>query len=138
MPNERPVDALRVNVGDTACDMEVLKDTEYEYFLTKYGSINRATIPAMTAVMFALSRWTHERLGQIEVYGGEWATNYRKALELAIKNPEMSIASLMPYGGGISKSDMRANVCNADTNAVTLPARTCCTASVCNCSNRYF
>lgn len=114
-PANSPTDAVRLLVGDIYPDIEMLKDVEYQYFLDKYsGNINRASVDAARSIMFVLSRWTRERTGDIEVYGSDWAKNYRTALLEFIKNPALSIYNAMPYAGGISKADMIANDQNPD------------------------
>lgn len=114
-PANNKIDAVRLQVGDIYEDFEVLKDSDYSYFLDKYtGNVNRASIDAARSIMFLLSRWTRERTGDIEVYGSEWARNYRAALLEYIKNPNMSVSLATPYAGGISKADMAANDENQD------------------------
>lgn len=108
-------DAVRLLIGDIYPDMEVLSDTEYDYYLTKNNNnIMRSALDAAWAICFKLSRWTRERTGDIEVYGAEWARNYRAVLTEFIRNPNTSVSLAMPYAGGISKSDMKANNENAD------------------------
>ena len=110
-----PVMEVRLNVGDIWQDMELLSDADYQYFLDKYsGSVPRATLDAARAILFKISRFSRERTGDIEVYGSEWFKNYRNALMDMVKNPELSMSVAMPYAGGISKEDMRANDENSD------------------------
>jgi hypothetical protein len=110
-----PVMEVRLNVGDIWQDMELLSDADYQYFLDKYsGSVRRATLDAARAILFKISRFSRERTGDIEVYGSEWFKNYRNALMDMVKNPELSMSVAMPYAGGISKEDMRANDENSD------------------------
>lgn len=116
-PANNKIDAVRLQVGDIYNDFEVLTDGTYAYFLDKYtGNVNRASIDAARSIMFLLSRWTRERTGDIEVYGSEWARNYRAALLEYIKNPNLSVIIARPYAGGISKADMLANDQNSDNS----------------------
>lgn len=116
-PANNKIDAVRLQVGDIYDDFEVLTDDTYAYFLDKYtGNVNRASIDAARSIMFLLSRWTRERTGDIEVYGSEWARNYRAALLEYIKNPNLSVVIARPYAGGISKTDMLANDQNSDNS----------------------
>lgn len=108
-------DRVRLLVGDIWSDMELLTDADYEYFLDKYSqNVNRAALDSARTILFKLARLTRERTGDIEVYGSEWFKDYRSALELMLKNPDLSISVVMPYAGGISKSDMLANDSNCD------------------------
>jgi hypothetical protein len=110
-----PVMEVRLNVGDIWQDMELLSDADYQYFLDKYsGSVRRATLDAARDILFKISRFSRERTGDIEVYGSEWFKNYRNALMDMVKNPELSMSVAIPYAGGISKDDMRANDENSD------------------------
>lgn len=114
-PSSVKTDAVRLMVGDIYPDMEILSDSEYNYYLTKNNNnINRSAIDAAWAICFKLSRWTRERTGDIEVYGSEWARNFKAVLLEFIRNPNTVVSLAMPYAGGISKSDMRANNENAD------------------------
>lgn len=118
-PATNPIDRVRLNVGDIWPDMEILHDEDYQYFLDKNnGNENRASIDAARAILFALTRMMRERTGDIEVYGSDWFNNYRKALEMLIKDPNLSLSIAMPYAGGISRSDMCANDSNPDNNTV--------------------
>lgn len=115
-PTNNPIDRIRLNVGDIWEDMEMLSDADYQYFLDAAdGNERRATMDAVRAVLFKLTRMTRERTGDIDVYGSEWFNNYFKALQLILKDPNISISVAMPYAGGISRSDMQANRCNPDT-----------------------
>lgn len=114
-PANSLTDQVRLMVGDIYPDMEILSDSEYNYYLTKNNNnINRSAIDAAWAICFKLSRWTRERTGDIEVYGSEWARNFKAVLLEFIRNPNTVVSLAMPYAGGISKSDMRANNENAD------------------------
>lgn len=114
-----PRDQVRLKVGDIDPDQEILPDEIYDQLLTDHsGNIRRAAREAAISLLFYLPRFTRERTGQIEVYGAEWATNYRRALELFIKDPNLNAIVATPYAGGISRSDMQANVDNPDTVGV--------------------
>lgn len=105
-----PVQEVRLLVGDLSNDFQILPDESYDYFLEKRnGNVNRAAIDAARCILFELTKIpTRERTGQIEVWN-EWANAYRRALELFIKNPDLSLSTIVPYAGGISKSDMKSN-----------------------------
>lgn len=114
-PATNPIDRVRLNVGDIWPDIEMLADADYQYFLDIHdGNENRATLDAARAILFKLARYSRERTGDIEVYGSDWFKQYRDALLLMIKNPDMAISLAVPYAGGISKSDMRSNDANPD------------------------
>lgn len=114
-PATNAVDRIRLTVGDTFDDMELLSDADYEYFIAAAGSERRAVLDAARAILFKLARFVRERTGDIEVYGGDWWTHYRTALQDVIKNPDLAFSIAIPYAGGISRSDMIANDLDPDT-----------------------
>ncbi len=114
-PATNLVDRVRLVVGDIWDDMEILKDADYEYFLTNHkGNERRAAMDAARTILFKISRYSRERTGDIEVYGSEWFKNYMNALKLILINPDIAISVAVPYAGGISKEDMYLNDQNTD------------------------
>jgi hypothetical protein len=112
-----PVQALRLRVGDFFDDFQIFPDEVYQSYLdANGGNLTRASFAVIPAIIFALSRFTRERTGDIEVYGNEWVKSYKDWLLAYLKNPNISpmYAGLMPYAGGISKTDMAANDANCD------------------------
>lgn len=110
-PSTNPIDRVRLSVGDIWPDSEILSDEDYQYFLNKNnGNENRATLDAARTILFTLSRYTRERTGDIEVYGGDIFSNYLKALNLILKDPNISLSAAIPYAGGICE-DAKAFVC---------------------------
>ena len=110
-PSTSAIDRLRLNVGDIYA-VEILNDATYTYYLTKNeDNERRATRELFTVLLFALSRYTRERAGDIEVYGSDYFRNYLDAVKLAITNPAIDSITAIPFAGGISRSDMatRAN-----------------------------
>lgn len=118
-------DRLRLNVGDIH-SVEILDDATYTYYYTKNEqNERRATRDLFTVLLFALSRYTHEKAGQIEVWGSDYFRNYLDAVKLAITNPSIDSITAMPFAGGISRSDMDTRA--SDTDAVDKPFYMGCT-----------
>ena len=114
-PSTSAIDRLRLSVGDIYA-VEILNDATYTYYLTKNeDNERRATRELFTVLLFALSRYTRERAGDIEVYGSDYFRNYLDAVKLAITNPSIDSITAIPFAGGISRSDMatRANASDA-------------------------
>ena len=83
-PATSVTDRLRLNVGDIH-SVEILDDATYTYYYTKNEqNERRATRDLFTVLLFALSRYTHEKAGQIEVWGSDYFRNYLDAVKLAI------------------------------------------------------
>lgn len=132
------VEQVRLAVGDSSCEIQILRDEDYESFLAASdNSVNRAARMAARSILFALSGVpTRERTGDIEVWRN-WAMEYRKALELFIKYPLASgtLGTLIPYASGISVSDMQANDCNPDNVRPKVPPKTTCdSCDGCGCN----
>lgn len=104
------IEQVRLNVGDNNTEFQILPDDTYQWLLDKYNNnVNRSSLDAAKYILFELTKFpTRERTGQIEVWN-EWVNAYRKALELFIKDPNLTSIIPVPYAGGISKSDMKSN-----------------------------
>ena len=113
------VDRVRLRLGDTL-EPYILDDQSIDYYITKNsGNENRAYKELLSVVLFALSRYTRERAGDLETYGSEYFRQYYDAIKLALSNPDLNYIIAVPYAGGISRSDMAAN--QQDTDSVDKP-----------------
>lgn len=115
---------LRYELSDTDTAFPILSDAEYSYFLTKNNnSIRRAMLDCAKTILMKLSMRGDETVDIFSLKGSKAAEQYRLALEMYIKNPAFNPALTLAsaFAGGISKSDMEANVRNEDNNAVVPP-----------------
>ena len=109
------IDRVRLRLGDTTCPY-ILDDQTIDYYITKNANNeNQAYKELLTVMLFALSRLTRERVGDIEVYGSEYFRQYYDAVKLALSNPEVKYIVAMPFAGGISRSDMLTNQQDPDS-----------------------
>lgn len=112
---------LEIGLTSAAFDIPPVSDAEIQYFLDKNsGSIRRASLDAAKTLLFILSSKVHERVDELEIWGDQAARNYMDALKMYINNPNYSIAnnSALPYAGGISKSEITANLNDSDAQVV--------------------
>ena len=112
------VEKIRIEVAVPA---EILDDSTIEYFLEKNnGSIRRTSLDVARATLFQLSQWVRFKAAELESYDNQYFQQYMAALKLYLSDPNYSIAlsGASPYCGGISLSDMRANLENTDVNPV--------------------
>ena len=122
------ISACRTEVGDVVIELPILADSEYTYFLEKNSeNIRRASLDAAKTILLKLS--LNSKSSTVDVLSINTtmvAGDYRKALQLYIKSPELNgmYSTVTAWAGGISKSDMQANVDNLDNNAVLPPAST--------------
>ena len=115
------IQKVRLEIGDTDSVLPVLSDSEYAYFIEKNNnSISRSAMDAAKTILFKLSMRTREDIDIFSIHGQQAAQNYAQALKLYIKSPEMNpvLNNVRGYVGGVSKSDMEANVLNTDNNTV--------------------
>lgn len=116
------VEQLRLELGLNAIEDELLTEAELEYFLEKHKlNIRKAAVDAAKTILFILSKQVHERSGtELEIWGHTWFENYMQTLKMYLNDPNYSIAleQAKAYAGGISVSDIRNNVTNADNNIV--------------------
>lgn len=113
---------IRIELGDTDCNLPILSDTEYEYFYQKNdNSVRRAALDAAKTILFKLSMRGDSDVDIFSIRGSRAAEAYRQALLLYIKNPDLNevLSNVQAYFGGVSKSDMQANDANPDN--VTVP-----------------
>ena len=116
------IQQVKLLVADLDAAFPLLSDESYDYFLTKNsGSVNRAALDAAKTILLVLSQRTSETVDIFTISGGQKsAEQYRLSLQMFLKNPELNpvLTSAGVYAGGISLSDMQANVNTLDNNAV--------------------
>lgn len=118
---------VRIEVADTDVNLPILSDAEYDYLLQKNSYIIRTTaLDAARIILMKLSITSSDETVDIfSIKGAKAAEQYREALKLYIRSPDLNpiLAQAMPYAGGISKADMLANDSNPDNNLAPSPAR---------------
>lgn len=130
------INAVRIEIGDTDPTLPILSDEEITYALNKYNlSVNRAWQQAASWVLFKLAQSGDDIVGIISTKGSKVAEQYRLALQMKLKDPNLNplidgIGSYVDsngktqnpiYAGGISVSDMQANNANSDNNYIPSP-----------------
>lgn len=119
------ISACRTEVGDVVIELPILTDSEYTYFLTKSSeNIRRASLDAAKTILLKLSLNSKDSVVDVlSIKTSMQADQYRKALQLYIKSPELNgmYSTVSAWAGGISKSDMQANIDNLDNNTVLPP-----------------
>ena len=121
------IQKVRIEVADLDPGFPLLVDDEYTYLLEKNNnSIIRASVDAARIILLKLSQQTDETVSIFSVKGSKATEQYRLALELYIKNPQLNplYNNLQGYFGGVSISDMEANAANPDNNIVENPGKT--------------
>jgi hypothetical protein len=111
-------DRVRMIVGDVDGLNCLVDDEWYEYFLKERNlTESRTALEIAKAILARYTANTREVVDQVEVYGNQEFNQYLQWLEKFISDPSLSgMGAPMPYAGGISKSDMRANNRNRDNH----------------------
>lgn len=115
-----PIEQVRLEIADNDPVMPTLSDEEIQYFLDKHnGSVRKASLDAAKTILFKIAAFTNEVVDVLEYRGSDYFKQYKEALMLYIKNPEYgAISQAKGYFGGVSLSDIEANMLNSDNNTV--------------------
>jgi hypothetical protein len=124
MPTE--IQKVRIAVADLDPALPLLDDATYQYFLDKNNAnITRASMDAAKTILLMLSQRGSYTVDIFSISGGhKSAEQYRLALELFIKSPDLNpmLQNTQAYFGGVSVSDIQSNDAVLDNNIVQVPA----------------
>lgn len=118
LTDEEKVVLVRLLIGDIESSpfYPLFQDEEIFQFLSLTGGVvmSAAKFAAISASMMLAGWSTRERAGSIEVWNS-LSTNYLKALDHLVNNSDKQIPNgLMPWGAGISASEMQEMLCDPD------------------------
>lgn len=127
------IEQVRLLIQDNTPGLYVISDLEINYLLTRNSnSINRTALEAAKIVLMNLSMRGDSSVDIFSLKGSKAAEQYRLALQLFIKDPNLNpiLQNVQGYFGGVSKSDMENNNANSDnslvpsvnTSAVSIPS----------------
>src|SRR5438874_8344981 len=92
-----PIGKMRLRVGDYS-DFPLMPDEVYQSALDDcQGYLPRACVLMAQYILASLTSQTHQKLVQIEVYGGEWFNNYLAFVKATILNPNLMQSTPLPY-----------------------------------------
>lgn len=118
------IQSVRWETGDVSIDLPIMSNEELTYYLSKHNeSIRRASLDVAKTILFKISMTSSRRTVDIlSIDSTKTATAYKEALLTYIKNDALNgaLGNLLPYAGGISKSDIEANN-TGDNNYVKPP-----------------
>lgn len=88
---------MRLRVGDFS-DLPIMPDEVYTSALADcQGSLPRASKLVAQYILASLTGQTRQSLAQVEVFGGEWFSNYLAFVKLTINNPNAMTVIPLPY-----------------------------------------
>jgi len=118
------IQIIRLNIQDTAAGLYILSDAEIEYFLQKNeNNINRTSLDCARVILLNLSMRGDSTVDILSIKGSKASSEYRMSLQMFLRDPNMNpvLTNCQGYAGGISISDMQANVDNPDNNYARTP-----------------
>ena len=118
------IQIIRLNIQDTVAGLYILSDAEIEYFLQKNeNNINRTSLDCARVILLNLSMRGDSVIDILSIKGSKAAEQYRLSLQMFLRDPNMNpvLTNCQGYAGGISISDMQANVDNQDNNYARTP-----------------
>ena len=115
---------VRLLTQDNVTGLYIVSDDEIDYFLTKNNnSVNRASLDVARVILLNLSMRGDSTVDILSIKGSKAAEQYRLALTMFLRDPNLNpvLTNCQGYAGGISLTDMQANVDNPDNNYVHAP-----------------
>lgn len=119
-PSTNPIDAFRVEWGDTDEFFVILQDSEYQYVIDKYNTDSKRSKQIGMAMLAKLAlTGVRERVGQEERFGQDAFNNFYKFVKDKITNP--SFGNILPliYAGGTNRCETASIA--TDKTLVDLP-----------------
>lgn len=115
------IDQVRLLVQDNTPGLYIISDEEINFLLQRNNNkLNPTALEAAKIILMNLSMRGDSTVDIFSIKGGKAAEQYRLALQLFLKDPNLNpmINNVQGYFGGVSKSDMVANDGNLDNNLV--------------------
>ena len=119
------IEIVRLLVQDNEPGLYMISDEEIYYFLQRnQNNVDRAAIEVAKVILLKLSIVGDSQVDIFSIKGAKAAEQYRMALTLFIKDPNLNplLRTVQGYAGGVSLSDMQANNANSDNYLVINPA----------------
>lgn len=120
------IEAVRLLVADNEPGLYMVSDEEIFFFLTRNNNnVDRAALETAKVILLKLSIRGDQTVDIFSVKGSKAAEQYRMALQLFVKSPDLNpiLKTVQGWVGGISKTEMQLNDSNADNNTVDTPAK---------------
>ena len=110
-PENSPLDAVRLLVGDTDCATAFLRDSEINFFIAEEGGADFAAPRAAEAIAALLCRKVDVSTGKVRKSLSQQADAYK---ELARRLRARAQECVTIYAGGISKSEKLSDSLDED------------------------
>lgn len=125
-PANNVIDRIRLMVGDTDPYEEGITDEVYQFIIDKHIAIlgdttdayeKQSALEALKYLVTKYASYVTEKAGGLYVKDSEKYDHYKELLDDWTTNPSLGFIRVgSGFAGGISKSDMQANLDNPDAN----------------------
>ena len=120
------IEQVRLLVADNEPGLYMVSDEEIYFFLTRNNNnVDRAALETAKVILLKLSIRGDQTVDIFSIKGSKAAEQYRMALQLFVKSPDLNpiLKTVQGWVGGVSKSEMEANDANPDNVTVDTPAK---------------
>ena len=118
---------VRLLCQDNTPGLYIISDDEIDFLLQRNNNnVDKAVYETLQIMLRYLAQRGDESIDIFSIRGSKSAEQMRLAIELYLKDPANNplYKNLKGYFGGVSISDMEANVANPDNNIVENPGKT--------------
>lgn len=120
------ISQVRFLVQDNTPGLYLISDEEISFLLQRNNNnVDRTALEAAKVILLNLSMRGDQTVDIFSIKGAKSAEQYRMALQLFIKSPDLNpiLKNVQGWVGGVSKSEMETNDSNSDNNTVPTPSK---------------
>ena len=120
------IESVRLLVADNEPGLYIVSDEEIYFFLTRNNNnVDRAALETAKVILLKLSMRGDQSVDIFSVKGSKAAEQYRMALQMFIRSPDLNpiLKTVQGWVGGVSKAEMEANDANSDNFTVDTPEK---------------
>lgn len=120
------IEQVRFLIQDNTPGLYLISDEEIYFLLQRNNNnVDRTALEAAKVILLSLSMRGDQTVDIFSVKGSKAAEQYRMALQLFIKSPDLNpiLKTVQGWVGGVSKTEMQLNDSNTDNNTVDTPAK---------------
>lgn len=121
------IEQVRLLTQDNTPGLYIVSDDEITFFLERNSNnVNRTALDTARVILLNLSMRSDSVVDILSIKSSKAAESYRLALMMFLKDPNLNsvLNNCQGWAGGVSLTEMQANVDNTDNNIVTTPDTT--------------
>lgn len=120
------IEQVRFLVQDNTPGLYLISDEEIYFLLQRnYNNVDRTALEAAKVILLNLSMRGDQSVDIFSIKGAKAAEQYRMALQMFIKSPDLNpiLKNVQGWVGGVSKLEMELNDSNSDNKTVDTPSK---------------